>query len=111
MSAVAGVSLADVDLTDLDRWSAGVPHEWFAMLRRAAPVFWQDEQRGRGFWSLTRYDDILAASKDWETFSSEKGGTSLMDLTPEQVRSRMSMLDSDPPRHKRLRNIVNKAFT
>ena len=111
MSAVAGVSLADVDLTDLDRWSAGVPHEWFAMLRRAAPVFWQDERRGRGFWSLTRYDDILAASKDWQTFSSEKGGTSLMDLTPEQVQSRMSMLDSDPPRHKRLRNIVNKAFT
>jgi cytochrome P450 len=33
-----------------------------------------------------------------------------MDLTPEQVQSRMSMLDSDPPRHKRLRGIVNKAF-
>jgi cytochrome P450 len=111
MTAVAGVSLADIDLTDLDRWAAGAPHEWFALLRREAPVFWQDEQRGRGFWSLTRYDDILAASKDWQTFSSEAGGTSLMDLTPEQVQSRMSMLDSDPPKHKRLRNIVNKAFT
>jgi cytochrome P450 len=110
MSAVAGVSLSDVDLTDLDRWSAGVPYEWFALLRREAPVFWQEEQGGRGFWSLTRYDDILAASKNWEMFSSEKGGTSLMDLSPEQVRSRMSMLDSDPPRHKRLRGIVNQAF-
>jgi cytochrome P450 len=110
VSAVSSVSLSDVDLTDLDRWSAGVPHEWFALLRSEAPVFWQDERRGRGFWSLTRYDDILAASKDWETFSSERGGTSLMDLTPEQVQSRMSMLDSDPPRHKRLRSIVNKAF-
>jgi cytochrome P450 len=111
VTTVAGVSLSDVDLTDLDRWAAGVPHEWFALLRREAPVFWQDERSGRGFWSLTRYDDILAASKDWETFSSEAGGTSLMDLTPEQVQSRMSMLDSDPPRHKRLRSIVNKAFT
>jgi cytochrome P450 len=105
------VSLADIDLTDLDRFSRGVPHEWFALLRREAPVFWQDEREGRGFWSLTRYDDILAASKDWATFSSELGGTSLMDLTPEQVQSRMSMLDSDPPKHKRLRSIVNKAFT
>jgi cytochrome P450 len=111
MTSATGVSLSDVDLTDLDRWAAGVPHEWFALLRREAPVFWQDERAGRGFWSLTRYEDILAASKDWETFSSEAGGTSLMDLTPDQVQSRMSMLDSDPPRHKRLRGIVNKAFT
>ena len=111
MSAVARVSLSDVDLTDLDRWSRGAPHEWFALLRSEAPVFWQDERDGRGFWSLTRYGDILAASKDYATFSSEAGGTSLMDLTPDQVQSRMSMLDSDPPKHKRLRNIVSKAFT
>jgi cytochrome P450 len=104
--------LADVDLTDLEVWVEGVPHDWFALLRREAPCFWQDEPAGgRGFWSLTRYDDVVAASKDYETFSSELGGTSLMDLTPEQVESRKSMLDTDPPRHTRLRNIVNKGFT
>lgn len=108
--AANDVSLADIDLTDLGRWERGAPHEWFAALRLRAPAFWQDERSGRGFWSLTRYDDILAASKDYRTFSSERGGTSLMDLTPEQVQSRMSMLDTDPPKHKRLRNIVNKAF-
>jgi cytochrome P450 len=112
MSAVAGPSLSDVDLTDLDRWARGAPHDWFALLRAEAPVFWQEEHDGgRGFWSLTRYADILAASKNYATFSSEAGGTSLMDLTPEQVQSRMSMLDSDPPKHRRLRNIVSKAFT
>jgi cytochrome P450 len=110
VSTAVGESLADIDLTDLDRWEAGAPHEWFAWLRREEPVFWQDEQHGRGFWSLTRYEDILAASKDYQTFSSELGGTSLMDLKPEHVQSRMSMLDTDPPKHKRLRNIVNKAF-
>jgi len=104
-------STADVDLTDLDRWVEGVPLDWFALLRREAPAFWQDERAGRGFWSITRYDDVVAASKDYETFSSEVGGTSLMDLTPEQVESRKSMLDTDPPRHTRLRNIVNKGFT
>jgi cytochrome P450 len=111
MTAVAEAALGDIDLTDLDRWAKGVPHDWFALLRRDSPVFWQDERRGRGFWSLTRYEDVLAASKDYRTFSAEVGGTSLMDLTPEQVESRMSMLDADPPRHTRLRNIVNKAFT
>jgi cytochrome P450 len=111
MTAAAQASLDSIDLTDLDRWAEGVPHEWFALLREEEPVFWQEERDGRGFWSLTRYDDVLAASKDYGTFSAELGGTSLMDLTPEQVQSRMSMLDSDPPRHTRLRNIVNKAFT
>jgi cytochrome P450 len=110
MSAAAETSLSDVDLTDLDRWANGAPHEWFALLRRSAPVFWQEEQHGRGFWSLTRYEDILAASKDYATYSSQLGGTSLMDLTPEQVQSRMSMLDMDPPQHRRLRNIVNRGF-
>jgi cytochrome P450 len=106
MSAVAAI-----DLTDLDRWVEGPPHDWFALLRREAPVFWQDEREGRGFWSLTRYDDVLAASRDHAAFSSALGGTSLMDLTPEQVEARMSMLDSDPPKHTRLRHIVDKAFT
>ena len=112
MAVTAKPSLADIDLTDLDRWSAGVPDEWFTLLRGEAPLFWQEEPgEGRGFWSLTRYDDVVAASKDWETYSSARGGTSLMDLTPEQIQARMSMLDADPPYHTRLRSIVNKAFT
>ena len=76
MISTADISLWDVDLTDLDRWVEGVPHDWFALLRREAPAFWQDERAGRGFWSITRYDDVVAASKDYETFSSEAGGTS-----------------------------------
>jgi cytochrome P450 len=111
MATVAGTSLADIDLTDLARWERGVPYEWFELLRGDAPCFWQDERDGRGFWSLTRYEDVVAATKDYDTFSSARGGTSLMDLTPEQIEQRMSMLDADPPYHTRLRSIVNKAFT
>ncbi len=111
MATAASTTLADIDLTDLDRWVEGVPDDWFALLRRDAPVFWQDEAEGRGFWAITRYADVVAATKDYETFSSARGGTSLMDLTPEQVEARMSMLDADPPYHTRLRSIVNKAFT
>jgi len=111
MVTTAEPTLADIDLTDLERWAVGTPYDWFAVLRREAPVFWQDERDGRGFWSLTRYDDVVATSKDYETFSNARGGSSLMDLTPEQIEARMSMLDADPPYHTRLRSIVNKAFT
>jgi cytochrome P450 len=111
VTTMTEAGLADIDLTDLERWVEGVPDDWFALLRREAPCFWQDEREGRGFWSLTRYEDVVAASRDYETFSSARGGTSLMDLTAEQIESRMSMLDADPPYHTRLRSIVNKAFT
>ena len=52
--------LDDVDLTDLDVWEQGVPYEWLTLLRREAPLFWQPEADGRGFWVFTRYDDIVA---------------------------------------------------
>jgi cytochrome P450/nitrite reductase/ring-hydroxylating ferredoxin subunit len=109
--SVEGLVLDDVDLTSLDAWEQGVPYEWLTLLRREAPLFWQPETDGRGFWVFTRYDDIVQMSKDWETYSSEVGGTSLEDLTPEEVEARKSMLDTDPPAHTRLRALVNKGFT
>jgi len=51
--------LDDIDLTDLDVWEERVPYDWLALLRRDAPLHWQPEQDGRGFWALTRYDDVL----------------------------------------------------
>ena len=109
--SVEGIALDDVDLTDLDVWEERVPYEWLTLLRREAPLHWQPEADGRGFWVFTRYDDIVAMSKDYETYSSELGGTSLQDLTPEEVEARKSMIDTDPPAHTRMRALVNKGFT
>ncbi len=109
--SLEGLSLDDVDLTDLEVWERGVPYDWLALLRRDAPLYWQPEREGRGFWALTRYDDVVQASKDWETFSSELGGTSLQDLTAEELEARRSMIDTDPPPHTRMRALVNNGFT
>jgi len=109
--SMEGLVLDDVDLTDLGVWEQRVPYEWLTLLRREAPLFWQPETDGRGFWVFTRYDDIVQMSKEWETYSSETGGTSLEDLSPEEVEARKSMLDTDPPAHTRLRALVNKGFT
>ncbi len=109
--SLEGIVLEDVDLTDLDAWEQAVPHAWLTLLRREAPVHWQPESDGAGFWAFTRYDDVVEVSKDWQTYSSETGGTSLQDLTPEELEARKSMLDTDPPPHTRLRALVNKGFT
>jgi cytochrome P450/nitrite reductase/ring-hydroxylating ferredoxin subunit len=109
--SLEGLVLDDVDLTDLDVWESGVPYDWLALLRREAPLFWQPEAEGPGFWVLTRYEDVVRVAKEWETFSSELGGTSLQDLTPEELAARRSMIDTDPPAHTRMRALVNKGFT
>jgi cytochrome P450 len=96
---------------DNDAFAERVPHETFKLLRDEAPVHWYDWEHGKGFWCITRYDDIVSVMKDWRTFSSETGATALEDLDPDQIEARKSMLDTDPPKHSSLRAIVNKGFT
>jgi cytochrome P450 len=48
---------------------------------------------------------------DWQTFSSEIGAVSLEELDAEQLQIRRSMLETDPPRHTRLRQICSKRFS
>jgi cytochrome P450 len=100
-----------VDLTDLDMWVRGVPYEEFARLRSEAPVAWSDEpDGGPGFWSVLRYDDIVAASRDTTTFSSSRG-ISFEDPTDEDMAARRTIIDTDPPAHTKLRKILSGSFT
>ena len=70
-----------VDLKNTDLYRDGIPHEVFARLRREAPVAWNPEHDGRGFWAVTRYKDIVAVSKRPEVFSSDRkhGGHRMFD--------------------------------
>ena len=110
--SLEGLALDDVDLTDLGVWERGRPvragSRSFAARRRSSG---SPRPTVAASGSSRRYDDIVQVSKDWETYSSETGGTSLEDLTPEEVEARKSMLDTDPPAHTRLRALVNKGFT
>jgi cytochrome P450 len=105
------LTLDQIDLSDHDAFVERVPHEWFELLRREDPVHWNDEPDGRGFWAVTRYEDIRQVHRDWQTFSSEKGGTSLEDLEPDEIEARKSMIDMDPPRHDELRGLIARRFT
>src|SRR5579859_776308 len=100
-----------VDLTDLDMWARGVPYEEFARLRNRTPVAWSDEPgSGPGFWSVLRYDDIVAASRDVRTFSSGRG-ISFEDPTDEDLAARRTIIDTAPPGHTKLRKILSGSFT
>lgn len=105
------LTLADVDLTDLDTFVRGVPHDQFDVLRAEAPVYFHPEAEGAGFWCITRADDLAQVSHDWQHHSSEWGIT--LHETPEEQleQQRMMMLMMDPPKHTKQRLILNKGFT
>ncbi|MGH7823100.1 MAG: cytochrome P450, partial [Candidatus Binatia bacterium] len=108
----APVSGAPIDVADPDVYLGGVPHEQFRILRAEAPVFWHEEADGRGFWAITRYDDVVKVSRDYRTHSAAAGAVFLFDPPPEDLANmRLMMVNMDPPKHTKLRAIVNKGFT
>jgi hypothetical protein len=80
------MTLDQIDLADLDFFVNRDIHEAFHVLRREDPVHWQERQPGRGFWSLTKYDDILAIYRDPLGFSSAQG-VSLSSAKPRRIRA------------------------
>jgi cytochrome P450 len=104
-------SLDEIDLSDHDAFLERVPYEWFRTLRSEAPVFFNPEADGPGFYAVTRYADIRDVHRHVEIYSSEIGGTSLEDLQPDQIEARKSMIDMDPPRHDELRGLIARRFT
>ncbi len=102
----------DVDLLDPDTYLGGVPHEALRALREEAPVSFCATKKGRSFWAITRYEDVVAVSKDPARFSSARGGTNLEDLAPEELSLvQMMMLAMDPPQHGKFRRLVSSGFT
>jgi cytochrome P450 len=102
----------DAKLLDAATFADGAPHSLFARLRAEAPVCWQPEPSGPGFWALTKHADVLVVSRDSATFSSARAGYMTPDMDPVAVvQSRLMLLGMDPPEHTRLRGLVNKGFT
>lgn len=109
-------SLPHLDIVGHDVYEAGVPFAAYDEFRREAPVAWVNEtdangHHGSGFWSLTRHADVVAVHKDWRTFSSEVGGTEIEELEADALVARRTMLETDPPRHTKLRQLVNPTFS
>ena len=83
------------------------PYETYAWMRDEAPVYFSERY---GFHALTRYEDVHAAHKDTETFSSAYGVTLDVLQLGQNLRSNMLIM-MDPPEHDRMRLLVRQAFT
>ncbi|MET0885560.1 MAG: cytochrome P450 [Mycetocola sp.] len=107
----------DSDLTTPEFFAGEAFHQTFKVMRREDPVHWTRGNYERGFWSLTRFDDIMALLTDAVLFSQRQGThmpPGAREVDDEQFYARG--LDSaipfmDPPKHKRVRQPFNKHFS
>ncbi len=107
----------DLDLTNLDFFVSNDPHPIWKELRATDPVHWTQRLNKKGFWSVTKHADALRVYRDPAAFSSQ-GGISLgfVDAQdPNQPRMQFGfgqmMILTDPPRHGRMRQMMNRRFT
>jgi len=120
----------DVNLGDPDQLlEVGMPpHEYFAVLRQEAPVFWNPPPSkplggafplDRGFWVLSKWEDVSMASRDAHHFSSWLGGPVIYDFHPDAPPSspyslegqRLGLMGKDHPDHTAYRKLVSAGFT
>src|SRR3954452_25364745 len=114
MAQVSSLRIEEVDLANLDNFVAGRQHEIWRRLRAEEPLHRNPgNDRFIPFWSVTKYADLIAVSRDTTTYSSQRGisiGAEPAEPST-QVRAGRMVIITDPPRHVRLRRLDNKGFT
>ena len=100
-----------ISLADLDLFENGAPWEAFANIRAQEGLHWSDEEEpNSGFWSVTRYHDIVKVLRDSDTFTSMRF-TNLEEVDAEQEEARRSILETDGARHRAMRRLLQFQFT
>jgi cytochrome P450 len=111
VSQPTAVPLDQVDLTDLDAFARNEGWAMFDTLRAEDPVHWNPEATpNSGFWAVTRYDDIWTVDRDPETFTSTRY-VNLEEVDDDLMDLRRSMLETDGPRHRALRKLIQREFS
>ncbi|WAC92299.1 cytochrome P450 [Mycobacterium sp. Aquia_213] len=84
------------------------PYPTYRRMREEAPVYYDE---AHDFYALARHEDVSAAFKDYETYSSARGIDLAMVKNNDLPEDSRSMIFMDPPEHRRMRSLVNKVFT
>ena len=103
--------MTSITLANPDVFANGAPWSLFEELRKNHPVHWSEEEKpNSGFFSVTRFHDIVKVLRDPDTFTSERF-TNLEEVDAEQEDARRSLLETDGSRHRALRRLLQGQFT
>lgn len=104
--------LATMDVSRGELYEQGTWRPLFAKLRSEAPVHYCPESIFGPYWSVTKYDDIVAVEGNPGAFSSswEHGGIVIFDMQDTNVQLRM-FIAMDNPEHDEKRKTIAPALT
>ena len=102
------MSTEGINLLDVNIFLERREHAVFRTLRDEAPVYFNREDDGPGFYAVTRYDDVSEIVRDTDRFSNAKG-TQIKNRKAEG-HGTSSVHNSDPPYHTRLRSAAAFGF-
>jgi cholest-4-en-3-one 26-monooxygenase len=107
--------IKDLEVTDSQLWLDGPPYEVFKQMRSECPIHWTERFElfpdDAGFWSVTTAEDIHTVSRDWQTYSSERGGVLAAEGGFPLELARAMFIGMDPPKHDRLKALFQAGFT
>ncbi|HEY4895782.1 MAG TPA: cytochrome P450, partial [Solirubrobacteraceae bacterium] len=107
--------IESVELTERELWLDGPPVEMFKEMRGKCPVHWTESfeefPEEAGFWSVTTAEDVHAVSRDWQTYSSERGGVLVAGGGFPLELAQAMFIGMDPPKHDRVKALFQKGFT
>jgi cytochrome P450 len=113
--ATVGRDIEAVELTEEGLWVDGPPYELFKEMRGKCPIHWTESfelfPEEAGFWSVTTAEDVHTVSRDWKTYSSERGGVLAAAAGFPIELARAMFIGMDPPKHDRLKALFQAGFT
>ena len=100
---VDDVPLTAIDVSNPFMYGQGQWLPYFKRLRDEAPVHYQAHSQFGPYWSITRYDDIVAVDKNFDVYSAEP---QIVIGTPPEGLDIEMFIAMDPPRHDQQRGAV-----
>ncbi len=101
------IALDAIDVSNVELWRTDSHWPYFERLRREDPIHYCRDSAFGPYWSITRYNDIMAVDTNHAVFSSEAalGGIAIVDQGAE-LRLPM-FIAMDPPKHDAQRKVVS----
>ncbi len=113
--ATVGRDIESLELTQRELWLDGPPLEAFKEMRSRCPIHWTESfelfPEEEGFWSVTTAEDVHTVSRDWKTYSSERGGVLVARAGFPLELAQAMFIGMDPPKHDRLKALFQAGFT
>ena len=97
--------LENLDVSEISRFQDDTIWPYFERLRNEEPIHYCRDSMFGPYWSVTKFNDIMAVDINHAVFSSQKGGISIIDRADDERFP--NFISMDPPKHDGQRKAVS----